>query len=115
MNLSHSETTADHQGEDSLVTRRGDDREKVVEIVVCRIAGQAMARFEAVPAGDDRVDRWGVQMGGQELVEGAEGCYSAVDSGHSVPLLRPGVSDVGVDIADGNFVGRFASPDEELL
>ncbi len=79
------------------------------------IAGQAPARFEAVPAGDDRVDRWGVQMGGQEVVECTEGGETPVDGGHSVALLCTGVGDVGVDIADGNFVGRFASPDEELL
>ena len=92
----------------------GNDGKKSIQRVIGDSAGQAAAWFEAMPPGDDRVGRWIIGVGVQELVEGAEGGQPPVDGGNGV-ALRLSVGDVAVHLTDGNFVGRFVGPGEELL
>ena len=114
MHLGYSEAAAKHQGENGLVSRRGDDGKEPVKGVIGNGAGQATTLLEAVSPGDDGVGRWVIGVGVQELVQGAEGSQSSVDGGGGV-ALRFAMGDVGIHIADGDAVGRCVGPGEEVL
>ena len=53
-------------------------------------------------------------MGVQKLVQGAEGGQSPVDGGDGVALCFA-MGDVSIHIADGDAVGRFVGPGEEMV
>ena len=113
MHLRYSEAAAEHQGEDDRVSRRGDDGKEAVRDFIGNSAGQAATLFEAVSPGNNGVGRWIIDVGVQKLVEGAKGGQPPVDCGNGVALCLA-MSDVGINTADGDAVGRFVGPGEEM-
>ena len=69
MGFTDSEAAAQHQGEYGLVTNWGDNGKEAIKFVVGHIARQAATLLDKVSPGEDRVGRWIIRVGLQELVE----------------------------------------------